>query len=798
MLRNYLLTAIRNLRRNKIYSLINMSGLSLGLAAAILILLYVKDELSYDRFHNDLPQIYRIYSESINEETQELRKSAITGLFQGPRFTAKVPEIKSFSRFQNNNVDLKKGTEITSQEIYFVDSSFLEIFSFPLIQGSAHTALKNRRSAVLSEKMAISHFGTTDAIGKTLLIKEESGGFEPYTVTAITKNCPENSSIKFNVLLPLQVSPEDAANDENWFNFFLNTFVVLHPDANKALVEKKIQEVFDQESGPIMKELSARFNVKLATTYGLQPFSDIHLSKDLGATNGLSGASNPVYSYILTGIALFILIIACINFVNLTVARSVKRAKEIGIRKVVGSSRSQLIFQFLGESVVISLISFLLALVISQSLLGFFNQLSNKALSLSYLIDLKLIAAFIGLFLITSLLAGFYPALVLSGYDPVKTLYNRFALAGKNYLQKSLVIIQFALASFLIIGTLTIYSQFQYLTSFNTGYDNSNMVLVNNWRMTHNETNLFRNKLKEHPGIEDVTFKNGGSWGTRARVNGNKEIQFAYETVGANYLPLLKIKLKDGRNFSPDLPTDSTNAVLINETFAREAGWTDPIGKEVDFWYRDMKLTVVGVVNDYHYEGLHQKIGPQLFTMLPSNLYGLSLIKIKPGAATSSLAHIEKSFKAVFPLNPYSYQFMDELNLQQYESEDRWKKIMLFSAAITIFISCIGLFGLAVLSTEKRTREIGIRKVLGASVQHVATLLSRDFLLLVAISLLISLPLAWIAANRWLENYPYRIELKMGLFAIGAVLVLGIALLTVSFQSVKAALQNPVRSLKVD
>lgn len=798
MFRNYLLTAIRNLRRNKIYSLINMLGLSLGLAVAILILLYVKDEVSYDRFHAQLPQIYRVYNTSVNEETKELRKSGITGYFQGPRFTRSVPEIKSFTRLQSNIVDLKKGTEITSQDVFFADSAFLDIFSFPLIHGNTSAALRNRRSAVLSEKLAISYFGTVDAVGKTITVKEEDGAFEPYTVTAVAKNAPENSSIKFNLLLPLVVSPEEEANDENWFNFSMNTFLLLHPTADKAVVEKKIQAVFEKESAAIMKELSAKFNVKLKMDYGLQPYSDIHLSKDMGATNGMSGASNPMYSYILTGIALFILLIACINFVNLTVARSIKRAKEIGIRKVVGSNRAQLMFQFLGESVIICLISFLAAIILSQSLLGFFNQLSNKALSLSYLLDLKLIAGFIALFLVTAFLAGFYPALVLSGYDPVKTLYGRFSLAGKNYLQKSLVVVQFALASFLIIGTLTIYSQFEYLTSFEKGYDDSNMILVNNWRMQHSEVNLLRNKLKEYPGIQDVSFKNGGSWGTRARVNGTQEIQFAYESVGANYIPLLAIQLKEGRNFSADLPTDSTQSVLVNETFAKEAGWTDPIGKEVDFWYRNQKHTVIGVVKDYHYEELHQKIGPQLFTMLPSNLYGLTLVKIKPGTATGSLAHIEKSFKTVFPLNPYSYEFMDQVNRQQYESEERWKKIMLFSAVITIFISCIGLFGLAVLSTEKRTREIGIRKVLGASVQQVATILSRDFLLLVAISLLISLPMAWLAANRWLENYPYRIELGWSLFALGAVLVLGIALLTVSFQSIKAALQNPVRSLKVD
>lgn len=798
MIRNYLLITLRNLKRNKVYSLINILGLSFGLAAAILILLYVKDEVSYDRFHTQLNQTYRISNKSINEETNEVRRSAITGYFQGPRFAASVPEIKYFSRYQHRNVDIKKQTEIKSQEVFYTDSVFLKMFSFPLLSGNPATALLNKRSAVISEKMAIEQFGTREAVGKNILIKEDNNTFEPYTVTAVAKNCPQNSTIKFDILLPIQVSPEDQTNDENWFNFFLNTFIVLHPGADKAVVEKKIQAVFDKEATPIMKVLSEKYGVKLSTTYGLQPFAEIHLSKDLGAENGLTGASNPMYSYILTGIAIFILLIACINFVNLTVARSVKRAKEIGIRKVVGSNRAQLIVQFLGESVLLCLLSFLLALVLSQALLGFFNQLSNKALSLSYLLDLKLAAGFIGLFLITSLLAGFYPALVLSGYDPVKTLYNRFNLAGKNYLQKTLVVVQFSLASFLIIATLTIYSQFEYLTTFETGVDETNLVLVNNWNIQHNKADLLRNQLKQHPSIQDVTFKNGGSWGTRAKVNGEQQIQFAYESVGVNYLPLLKINIKEGRNFSADLPTDSTKSVLVNETFAKEAGWTDPIGKEVDFWYREEKYTVIGVVKDYHYQSLQEKIGPQLFTMKPDNQYGLALIKIAPGSATASLQHIEKIFKSVFPLDPYSYQFMDQANLQNYEAEDRWKKIMLFSAVITIFVSCIGLFGLSVLATEKRTKEIGIRKVLGASVQQVATILSRDFLLLVVISLLISLPLAWLAANKWLENYPYRIQLGWSLFAMGALLVIGIALLTVSFQSIKAALQNPVRSLKVD
>lgn len=798
MIRNYLLTAIRNLGRNKVYSFINILGLSFGLAAAILILLYVKDELSYDRFHEKLPQIYRVVSTDKDRKTGEVRKSAITGYIQGPHFASAVPEILQFSRLHQGAVDLKYNNEVRSQEVIYVDSSFLEIFSFPLLDGSPKTALREKRSAVISERMAMEYFGTPDAVGKILLVKEGEDRFEPYRVTAVAKNCPENSSIKFQLLLPLKVNPADMTNLENWFNFFLNTFVVLHPEADKEQARQKMQAYYLQTAGETARRLSEQYGVDLNMEYDLQSFSDIHLSEDMGAMNGLTGASNPIYSYILTGIAFFILLIACINFVNLTVARSVKRAREIGIRKVVGGNRAQLIFQFLGESVLLCLFAFILALVLSQSLLGLFNQLSNKALALSYLLDFKLVLAFIGLFLFTSFLAGFYPALVLSGYDPVKTLYNRFTLAGKNYLQKTLVVVQFALASFLIIATLTIYSQFRFLTNFKTGVDDSHMVLVEKWQLSHDKAKLLRNQLLQHPGITDIAFKNGGSWGTVAKVNGDQQLQFAYETVGVNYIPLLKLEVKQGRNFSPDLPTDSTKSVLVNEAFVREAGWVDPIGQELDFWYSNEKYTVIGVVKDYHFESLQTKIKPQVFTMKPKNQYGLSLIKIKPESTTAALHHIEKTFKTLFPYSPYSYRFMDEVRRQQYESENRWRKIMIFSAVVTIFVSCIGLFGLSVLATQKRTREIGIRKVLGASVQQVATILSRDFLLLVMLSLLISLPVAWMAANKWLENYPYRITLNWVLFATGALMVIGIALLTVSFQSIKAAMQNPVRSLKVD
>ena len=381
----------------------------------------------------------------------------------------------------------------------------------------------------------------------------------------------------------------------------------------------------------------------------------------------------------------------------------------------------------------------------------------------------------------------------------MQTLYSRFNLTGKNYLQKALVVLQFSLASFLIIATLTIYAQFNYLTTEKLGYDDSNLVGVEKWNLTRAQAALFKTELLKNPNIANVTFKNGGSWGTVAKVNADSTMQFAYETVDEYYLPLLKITMLQGRNFSADFPGDSSHSILVNETFAKKAGWKNPVGQQVNFWYNiNEKYTVIGVVKDYHFESLNREIGPQLFIMKPGNNYGITFIKLKPGTETASLKHIEKIFKQLFPAFPFTYAFKSEENFKNYEAEQKWKQIMLFSAVLTIFISCIGLFGLSVLSAERRTKEMGIRKVLGASVNQVVTVLSKDFVKLVILALLIAIPLAWFAANKWLQNYPYRIGLSWQIFALAGVLVIFIALATVSFQAIRTALANPAKSLRTE
>ena len=799
MFKNYFKTAFRNLRRNKIYSFINISGLSIGLACAMLIMLYVKDEVSFDKFHKNVNNIYRVVSKNKHNGTEY--KDGNTGFLQGPRFKQNVSGIDRFVRVQSGSEDIKVGNEIQAQDLLYVDSSFFSVFTFPLLSGNSKTCLIEPHSIVLSEDAAKKYFGTADAVGKLIMLKNDSA-FVPYKVTAVAKRCPQNSSIQFTALLPFKETAADAENNDNWYNFFLNTFVVLNPNVNPQNVNKQMQAFYIKDAAITFKQMIEKYGGGADASMGayfLQPYTNMHMSTELPAQNGLTNASNPMYAYILSGIALFVLIIACINFINLTVARSVKRSKEIGIRKVIGGNRKQLIIQFLGESFLLCTIAFVFAVLLVQLILPLFNDLSNKALSLSYLFDAKLIGGYILLFLITSLLAGFYPALILSGYNPVQTLYSRFNIGGKNYLQKSLVVLQFTLASFLIIATFTIYSQFNFLTNTKLGYDDSNLVLVNKDRIRHVDAALFKNELMKSPDIIGVSAKNGGVWRTGAKTGNDSSMQFAYETIDESYLPLLKIPLIEGRNFSVAFPSDSTNSVIVNESFVKKAGWKNPIGEIVNFFYNNNEIYhVIGVVKDYHFASLNEKIIPQLFTMKNDNLYGTYYIKIKPNAQTASLKLIQKTFKKLYPMSPYSYVFKDEQNLKEYEAVAKWKQILLFGAILTIFISCIGLFGLSVLSAEKRTKELGIRKVLGASVRNVVSILSADFLKLVLIALVIAIPLSWLAANKWLENYPYRISLSWWLFATGSILVIFIALATVSFQAIKAALQNPVKSLRME
>lgn len=795
MLKNYFITTLRNLSRNKIFSVINISGLSVGLACCMLIFLYAKDEVSYDRFHQNVNAIYRITSISHGADGNEM-KMGVVGMVPGPVFSREIPEIKTFVRLQADGFTVKRGNEVFQQDAHVVDSNFFSVFSFPLVEGDAQTVLNDPYSIVLSEETAKKYFGKNNAVGQTLELKIDTT-FKTFTVTGIAKKAPQNSSIKFDMLVPM-ASKKGNSYDDQWLNFYLNTFVVLPHGANTKSIEAKMAASYQRNASAQLKEAREKYNIQETYSFHLQPFLEVHLSQDFKAQNGLTDESNPTYSYILSGIALFIFIIACINFINLTIARSLKRAKEIGVRKVMGSQRRQLVFQFLGESFILSFVAFLLAIGLVNILLPFFNTVSNKALSFSYLFDAKLVAAFIGMFLLTGLLAGIYPALVLSRFNPVETLYGKLRFGGKNLLAKSLVVLQFSLATFLVIATVIIYSQFSFLVNYNLGYNDKNVAVLNASSFNRDKLEVIRNSFMQNPAVTAVSFDQGGRWGTTARINVNQDAAFDMKIIDENYLPLLQVPITKGRNFSKEFSSDTANSVLVNESFVKMAGWKEPLGQTVDFFYDNKKYNVIGVVKDYHYTSLSEKIGPQIFLSHPQYQLRDIFIKVRPDKTAEVLPFLQKTFKDLFPFHPYQYKFKDVENELQYAAEEKWKQIVSFGAILTIFISCIGLFGLSLLAAERRTKEIGIRKVLGASVAVITRTLSGSFLKLVLLSAVIAIPAAALLMQKWLENYPYRIQLSWWMFALSTIMIVVVALLTISYQAVKAAMANPVKNLRTE
>ncbi|MDQ3845981.1 MAG: ABC transporter permease, partial [Bacteroidota bacterium] len=639
------------------------------------------------------------------------------------------------------------------------------------------------------------------AIGRVLQMKINDRQ-ESFTVSGVAENAPQNSTIKFGIILPFDYYKQHIGRMVNsWAGGSATTFLLLSPGADISSVEKKIQKIFDENAKAEIAEGEKMMGSKMTIVLHLQPLTDIHLDTKAGISNGLADGSSTTYSYLLSCIAVFILIVACINFINLAIAQSLKRSKEIGIRKVVGSSRGQLIRQFLVESVVVSSIAFVLAIGLTLLLLPYFNQLANKKLSLSYLSDGYLYAAYFLLLILTSIMAGLYPSVVLARFQPVKVLYRKAKWADKNYFTKGLIVVQFALAVFLVIGTLTVYAQLGFLLHKDLGFDAKNLLVINIPRSkTNNDLlQLFRNELAGESSIVNIAPKNGGNSRMPVKIE-DKQIFIDYNKVDHHFFPTFKIPLLAGRNFSPDFSTDSVQAAVVNESFIREAGWKtgEAIGKSIRFLEGPKKLTIIGVIKDYHFASLKEKLIPQLFTMDTGMQYGQIWVRIKPDKVSYTLALLEHTFKKLAPLYPYDYQFMDSINARNYEEEAKWKQIIAIAAGLFIFVSCIGLFGLVLLSIEQRTKEIGIRKVLGAAVSSIVMLISKEFVRLIGIAFLIAVPAGYYAVNKWLEDFPYRIAVNWWLFAAAGLLVVFFALMTLTFQTVKAARANPVKNLRTE
>ena len=800
MIKNYFKTAFRNLWRNKIFSIIKILGLSIGLTVCMLIFLYTKDEISYDQFHKNKTQLYRIV-QSWQMGKEPSQTIGITNGIMGESFAKEIPEVQQFVRVNGTAVTMKKNNDVFTENPLFVDDNFFSLFTFPLLEGNNRTALQDPHSVVISKYLAQKYFGTTDVTGKIMQIKLDTA-FENFTITAVAENSPQNSTLKADMLIPYEFYKKYNSNTD-WIGGSLNTFLLLSENANINVVTGKMQTLFDKNTKDKLAKAQQEQGISMKITLALQPLTAIHLSTKAGPDNGMADGSKPAYSYILTCIAIFILIIACINFINLAVAQSLKRSKEIGIRKVVGGTRSQLIKQFLAESFLVSLIAFTIAIVLTVIILPFFNDLANKKLNLSYLSDGYLYAGYFLLLLVTSFIAGFYPSLVLSAFQPVKVLYNRQKLMSKNYLTKGLIVLQFALAIFLIIGTIVINSQLNFLLRTNLGYDTRNLVRmdipINN--SSDRLPVIFKNELLNKPGIISVAARNGGRNISGAKVDG-KQITVEYNKIDDKYLPTFEIPIIAGRNFSPDYPSDSMQSVIVNESFVKEAGWklNNAVGKTFGFGesHNSRTVTVVGIIKDYHFTSLKEKITPEVFSMEPAFNFGAIWVKISPKNVPQTLSLLQGTYKKILPWFPYSYEFMDDINAKNYETEAKWKQIISIASGLFIFISCIGLLGLVILSIEQRTKEIGIRKVLGAAVTRIILLVSREFIILISIAFVVATPVAYYYTNKWLMDFFYRISIGWWMFALAGLSVIVIALITLSYQAIKAAIANPVKSLRTE
>jgi putative ABC transport system permease protein len=803
MLKNYLRIAIRNLAKNKIYACINIIGLAIGMSCMLLSYLFVRDEMNYDTFHQNNPYLYRVITTITEQPGAERQLTGGTGMVQAPVFRQQIAEIVAISRVMGGGIysDAQAGDKVIRVRPLFVDSTFFDVFSFEMLRGSKAQSLSTINSVVITEKTALRFFNSIDIIGKPLEFDADPSSQalgKPLVITGIVKDPPKNSSLQFEMLLPFRFM-QLAFNDDNWLNSYLGTFMVLSPKANKVNVINKMNKIYRAYAKDQLAEsLKNKFNPDI--NYGLQSMTDIHLNPlQLNGESGVVNTSSTVYSYLFMGIAAFIMIMASINFINISLASSFSRFKEVGIRKATGSSQWQITLQFLGESALVCLIAFLFAIVIISTSLPVFNALSDKSIQFSEVFSIQSIAGFGVLLSINILLAALYPAIVIAALRPAEVLYKKPKLMNKGFFGNSLIAFQFSLSIIMIIVTMIFYNQMEFVHNKDLGYVPAQVVrseIPGNRDLPKISAQL-RAEVQKIPIIENISF--GEEAGTYDIKVGSRTIKTIYRNGDYNHIPVLGIQIKTGRNFSKDFSGDKERGLIVNEAFVKAYNLKNPLGIQVEIapYYENSKREIIGVIKDFHSGSLKERIQPMIMFMYEPFAGGIWL-KLNRKNQVSGLAAWEKIFKKVMPGAVYQYKFLEDINQKQYYQEERWQKIMGYTTFISFFICCLGLFGIAKLSAQHRTKEIGIRKVLGASFTAIIVVLSTRFLKLVLIAVLLSIPAGWYISNLWLQNFEYKTETQWWVFMLAGMVPLLVALLTVSAQSIKAAMVNPVESLNVE
>lgn len=806
MIKNYFNIALRNFWKNKSLSLINLIGLAIGMATCMVILLFVQNEFSYDRFNDKADRIVRVVFKG-HVQGQEMKEANVMPPV-AKTLLADYPEVQQATRLVNAGSPIITYGEKSFREsaFSFVDPNFFQVFTLPLIKGNAATALKQPHTVVITEAVAKRYFGNDDPMGKVIQIK---GNNDSYKVTGVIDQVPANSHFHFDFFASME-SWADAKSSSFMVSGY-HTYLVLPKGYDYKKLEAKLPQTFDKNVSPQLKQGTgmdlAEFRKK-GNDIGLflQPLTDIHLHSDL--TGDLSPSGDIRYVYIFSIIAVFMLLIACINFMNLSTAGASKRSREVGIRKVLGSRKSELVGQFLSESVLITFVAAILAIGLVYLTLPFFNKLAHQNLSLHSFANPYIIPAFILFIGITGLLAGSYPAFVLSAFKPVSVLKGKLSMGKQSVnLRSGLVVFQFFISILLIIGTAVVYKQLSFIQHIKLGYDkNQVLILPETWLLGKNQ-DVFRQQLMQDPRIENISVSGylpaGDSYGNNFFVypenNDSKLIKSLRYDVDYNYISTLGIQMLEGRNFSKDFGTDSSG-VILNEVAAKELGWgKDAIGHTISRRENDgttVKLKVIGIVKDFHFKSLHEMISP--LVMVLNRDAGTTILKVKTTDIAGLLSTIKTKWDALSPDGALSYSFLDERVNNTYEAEKRLESILGIFAGLTILVACLGLFGLVTFTTEQRTKEIGIRKVLGADIGTIVQLLSKDFLKLVLLALLVAVPVAWWAMNKWLQEFAYRIHISWWIFALAGLTAIAIALFTISFRTIKAATANPVKSLRTE
>ncbi|GAA4461747.1 ABC transporter permease [Nibrella saemangeumensis] len=804
MLRNYLKIAFRNLVKHKSFSFINIVGVAIGLACFLLIALYVQDELSYDRHHKNADRIYRVARTFLSKDGTESLKLGHAAPPFGSLIRQDFPELEQVTRLYEYNALIRHGEHSFNEEnIFLAEENVFRVFTFNVLSGNPDKALVNPFSIMFSRPMAEKYFGKENPIGKTVRLDSQ---FD-LTVTGVFEALPDQSHFHPNFLVSFSTLNDNRIYGaeglrSNWGNNSFSTFILAPPNYDISRLEKAFPAFQDRHIPPYQNIKASSYSI-----LNLMKLTDIHLHSQLDSEIEPNGDIQ--YVYLFSAIGLFILLIACINYMNLATARSSSRAKEVGMRKVVGAVRNQLVGQFLSESLLLVSIALVIAMLLVLIFLPFLNDFTQKQLTIGSLADPIFLLTLIAITLVTGLVAGSYPAFFLTSFQPISVLKGKVASSMRNgRLRQTLVVTQFAIAVALIISTAVVYNQMKYIQNYKLGYQKDQIVLLRMGADSARDYDALKQEFKRSSAINDVARSSRipsgrllDSWDayvSKGDTMAPTDIGIKALTIDYEFIPTYQIEMAAGRNFSREFPTDDSTAFILNETAVRMLGWKDPndaIGKQ--FGYGRDRGQIIGVTKDYHFESLHQTVAPIVMFLDPQRLFWAS-IHVAGKNLPNALAHIESIWKKNYPERPFAYEFLDQRFGQLYAREQTQQTLFGIFAGIAIFISCLGLFGLSMFMAEQRTKEIGVRKVLGASMVDIVALFSKDFLKLVLVAIVIASPIAWYAMDKWMQDFAYQSGIPWWVFVLAGVLAVAIALFTISFQSIKAALMNPVKSLRTE